>query len=132
MRLLLLTGYGKGWNREHLWPQSLMQAKAKSNDMPATDMHALRAADISCNGYRGNLVFGSVPVGTPARADCPLLICEGSVCEPDDTIKGEIARALMYIWPCATTGRMTSRHRLAPRTGSISGWQILLLAARRC
>jgi endonuclease I len=92
---------GAGWNREHLWPQSLAQYKAYgSNDVPATDMHALRAALPSCNSHRSNHVFGAVAESTnwaPSRTDCALLQCESGVCEPHDTIKGEIARALMYM-----------------------------------
>ena len=90
---------GKGWTREHLWPQSLARYDAHANDEPATDLHALRAAVQSCNSHRSNHVFGAVPhtVWAPSRDDCPLLICESGVCEPHDYIKGEIARALMYM-----------------------------------
>jgi len=90
---------GAGWTREHLWPQSLARYEASSNDEPATDLHALRAALQSCNSHRSNHVFGAVPhtVWAPSHTDCPLLMCESGVCEPHDSIKGEIARALMYM-----------------------------------
>ena len=90
---------GAGWTREHLWPQSLARYEASSNDEPATDLHALRAALQSCNSHRSNHVFGAVPHTdwAPSHTDCPLLMCESGVCEPHDTIKGEIARALMYM-----------------------------------
>ena len=90
---------GAGWTREHLWPQSLARYDANSNDEPATDLHALRAALQSCNSHRSNHVFGAVPHTdwVPSHTDCPLLMCESGVCEPHDSIKGEIARALMYM-----------------------------------
>lgn len=94
---------GQGWTREHLWPQSLAQYEADSNDVPATDLHALRAALRSCNSHRSNHVFGAVPHTdwAPSHVDCPMLMCdpslESGVCEPHDKIKGEIARALMYM-----------------------------------
>ena len=92
---------GAGWTREHLWPQSLARYEASSNDEPATDLHALRAALQSCNSHRSNHVFGAVlhTDWVPSHIDCPLLMCAGEsgVCEPHDSIKGEIARALMYM-----------------------------------
>ena len=105
--------YGAGWTREHLWPQSLAHYKASSNHVPATDLHALRPASQSCNSHRNNHVFGAVPhtVWAPSNIKCPLLMCDldTDVCEPHDMIKGEIARALMYMalrygtYPCAYT-----------------------------
>ena len=67
--------------------------------MPATDLHALRAALQSCNSHRSNHIFGTVPHTdwVPSHTECPLLMCESGVCEPHDTIKGEISRALMYM-----------------------------------
>ena len=94
---------GRGWTREHLWPQSLAEYDAHSNDEPATDLHALRAAMQTCNSHRNNHVFGAVPHTdwAPSHPDCPMLMCdlslESGVCEPHDKIKGEIARALMYM-----------------------------------
>ena len=93
---------GAGWSREHLWPQSLAEYHASDNDPPATDLHALRAALQSCNSHRSNRLFGEVADDNggwaASRADCPHLMCESSgACEPHDALKGEIARALMYM-----------------------------------
>ena len=88
---------GRGWTREHLWPQSLMHASG--NMEPATDVHALRPALGSCNSRRSNHRFGLLPSVVPDEK-CNLR-CDGSeavgVCEPPDAIKGEIARALFYM-----------------------------------
>tara|TARA_B110001452_G_scaffold140276_1_gene116622 strand:- start:839 stop:1663 length:825 start_codon:yes stop_codon:yes gene_type:complete len=75
---------------------------ASDNDPPATDLHALRAALQSCNSHRSNRLFGEVADDNggwaASRADCPHLMCESSgACEPHDALKGEIARALMYM-----------------------------------
>ena len=51
---------GAGWNREHLWPQSLANYDAGANDLAATDLHALRPALPPCNSHRSNHVFGEL------------------------------------------------------------------------
>jgi len=88
---------GNGWTREHLWPQSLMEAHADENDAPATDVHALVAAHGPCNSKRNNNRFGKVD-WEPADELCGLA-CDASaeVCEPADRVKGQAARALLYM-----------------------------------
>jgi endonuclease I len=90
---------GGGWTREHLWPQSLMAAEHKESMQPVTDIHALRPALASCNSRRNNHRFGTLPTVQP-DAKCHLA-CDASdavgVCEPADTNKGQIARALFYM-----------------------------------
>ena len=91
---------GNGWTREHVWPQSLGQFEASSNDPPATDLHALRAAKQRCNSLRNNFKYGVVSAGVVADVECRLAcetLSDGRVCEPVDAIKGEIARSLFYM-----------------------------------
>lgn len=116
---------GKGWTREHLWPQSLMVgATARQNDAPATDLYALRPALGRCNSRRSNHKFGRLP-NTSQPDDLCQLACDASdavgVCEPSDTVKGEIARALLYM-----AVRYDGRGDLAP-IGVADDWADLRL-----
>ena len=79
---------GQGWTREHLFPQSLMRAYADTNDVPATDTHALIPASLSCNAKRNNNRMGTLN-GIQPDETCRLA-CDASaeVCEPADSIKG--------------------------------------------
>lgn len=118
---------GAGWSREHLWPQSLAEYHASDNDPPATDLHALRAALPTCNSHRSNRFFGEVADANgweASRADCPHLMCESGVCEPHDALKGEVARALLY---------MALRYDgvddlTTTSTGTVHSWRDLQLA----
>lgn len=83
------------WNREHLWPKSLgvgYDASASAY----TDLHHLRPADAQVNMDRSNRRF--------AEASTPYPGIEGTYYddaawswEPSDGIKGDVARALLYM-----------------------------------
>lgn len=83
--------HGPGsWNREHLWPRG----RGVGEDGPAaTDLHHIRATDVTCNETRAALDFdrGGGPVPECAfRRD-------GNSIEPRDEIKGDLARMLFYM-----------------------------------
>lgn len=75
---------GTIWNREHVWPQSLLNESAGSTVNSASDLHNLKPSDPNINSSRGNKWFGPVN-GTesylPERTD----------------IRGDIARILFYM-----------------------------------
>ena len=78
------------WNREHLWPRS----RGVGEDGPAaTDLHHIRATDVTCNEARGSLDFdrGGGPVPECAFRQ------DGNSIEPRDEIKGDLARMLFYM-----------------------------------
>ncbi len=78
------------WNREHLWPRS----RGVGDERPAaTDLHHIRAADVTCNAERAALGFDRG--GTPI-ADCAFRR-DGDSVEPRDAIKGDLARMLFYM-----------------------------------
>ena len=90
---------GSGWNREHVWPQS--RGNFNTSPGPGTDIHSLRACDISTNSARSNKIFdngGSTYVDasgvysgtTPAKSD-------SDSWEPGDDQKGDIARMIFYM-----------------------------------
>lgn len=76
------TSFPEDWNREHIYPQSLINTTATG------DLHHLRACDATINGNRGNLPFasGSGSYGTVSGG-----------WYPGDDWKGDVARMIMYI-----------------------------------
>lgn len=83
------------WNREHLWPKSL---GVGYDDTVAcyTDMHHLYPADAQVNRDRSNRRFA--PSSTPYPGIDGLYYDDASWSwEPQDAIKGDVARALLYM-----------------------------------
>ncbi|MFA7075978.1 MAG: endonuclease [Candidatus Izemoplasmatales bacterium] len=75
---------GSTWNREHVWPQSLLGTDvANSTISIGTDLHNLKPANPSENSSRGNEYFDNIDTG--------------STYEPPDEVKGDIARILFYM-----------------------------------
>ena len=75
---------GITWNREHVWPQSLLGEEADNNTVNmASDLHNLKPANPSANSSRGNKWFGSstTTVSYAPRVD----------------VRGDIARILFYM-----------------------------------
>ena len=70
---------GTTWNREHVWPQSLLDGASRS------DLHNLKPANNSVNNSRGNLKF-AVGSGTYKAVSGGWY--------PGDEVKGDIARII--------------------------------------
>lgn len=88
-----------GWNREHVWPNSL----GIDNHVRAyPDLFNLRACDEQVNSERGNLPFdesspGGAGYAKPAHQEAPLCTRDGDSWEPPASMKGDLARALFYM-----------------------------------
>jgi uncharacterized protein len=82
------------WNREHVWPKS--HGDFGTSAGAGTDIHHLRATDVRINGDRGNLNFDYTD---STYSSCTILVCErdGDSWEPDDSIKGDVARMIFYM-----------------------------------
>lgn len=89
---------GDCYNREHVVPQSLFNSKAPM----VSDINFIRPTDGKVNGMRSNYPFGAVAspsftskngtkVGPSSSAGYG-----GTVCEPIDEFKGDIARMIFY------------------------------------
>lgn len=89
---------GDCYNREHIVPQSFFNSSSPMRN----DIHHVRATDGKVNGMRGNYPFGEVnnpswtslngsKVGTSSSAGY-----FGTVFEPIDEFKGDIARMVFY------------------------------------
>jgi endonuclease I len=74
--------FGATWNREHVWPQSLLGVDAGGTNA-ASDLHNLKPADPNTNSSRGNKYFDNT---TTAESYAPR-----------DEVKGDIARILFYM-----------------------------------
>jgi endonuclease I len=93
------SGEGDCYNREHLWAQSW----TNNDGTHKTDLHHVYPTDGYVNGKRGNYAFGEVSnpawisqnggkLGSNTASGY-----NGTVFEPIDEYKGDIARALMYV-----------------------------------
>ncbi len=70
------------WNREHVWPQSLLGSSANNSVVnAASDLFNLMPANPSENSSRGNKPYSALGLGY----------------EPRDEVKGDVARALFYM-----------------------------------
>ncbi len=73
---------GSTWNREHVWPQSLLGSSADNGTVNvASDLYNLMPANPGENSSRGNSPYSEMGLGY----------------EPRDEVKGDVARALFYM-----------------------------------
>jgi len=100
--ILLYTGRSQGkltngsgvdnWNREHVWAKS--HGDFGTTAGAGTDLHHLRATDVSVNSSRGNLDFDNGGVNHSEATECKY---DSDSWEPRDSVKGDIARMLFYM-----------------------------------
>lgn len=88
-----------GWNKEHSWPES---RGLGSTGPDQNDVHNLFAADKLVNALRGNLYFDeSNPADpgyvSPAATNAPETSRDGDSWEPPPDVKGDVARAILYM-----------------------------------
>nr|XP_017238984.1 PREDICTED: extracellular ribonuclease-like isoform X5 [Daucus carota subsp. sativus] len=97
-----LAGKPDGWNREHLWPRSY----GLITHQTLTDVHNIRAVDANVNSSRGNKYYGECSPDTshclrPAtREAAPDTETDKKRWAPPLQVRGDIARALMYMAVC--------------------------------
>ena len=90
---------GDGWNREHTWPQSWFN----ENTTPRCDLFHVYPTDGYVNGKRSNYPYGEVnnPTYTSGNGSklgpCVTSGYSGTVFEPVDEYKGDIARGFFYM-----------------------------------
>jgi endonuclease I len=80
---------GVTWNREHVFPQSLLDVKtSNSSRHKGADYHNLKPANPSMNSSRGNKYFAETTTTTSYA--------------PPSIVRGDVARILFYMvtmWP---------------------------------
>ena len=90
---------GDCWNREHTWPQSWFNEKAG----PKSDLFHVYPTDGYVNNRRSNYPYGEVgnPTYTSGNGSklgpCTVSGYSGTVFEPIDEYKGDIARGFFYM-----------------------------------
>ena len=94
------SGSAPGWNREHVWPQSL---GGFSTSGAGADMHHIRPDDVTTNSKRGNNKYGEVTGGTEATGSTLVSgmsggLYGGGYFEPLDNVKGDVARICLYVY----------------------------------
>jgi len=73
---------GATWNREHVWPQSLLGVSSNNAEVNiASDLYNLMPSNPGENSSRGNSPYSEMGLGY----------------EPRDEVKGDVARALFYM-----------------------------------
>lgn len=93
------TQEGQGWNREHTWPQSWFNEQST----PRTDLFQVYPTDGYVNGRRSSYPYGEVrnPTYTSGNGSklgpCVTSGYSGTVFEPIDEYKGDIARGYFYM-----------------------------------
>ena len=104
---LIYTGYSatmsqwNGWNREHIWPQSL---GAKNTTGGGADLHHIRPSDAGVNSSRGNKPYGEAGSGASEKygTDPAVGVLGGTYnstyFEPLDNVKGDVARICLYMY----------------------------------
>ncbi len=103
---MLYTGYqatysqynsGNGWNREHVWPQSSGGGNTSGG---GADLHHIRPDENKTNGDRGNLKYGNLSSGTTSKGNLSGMVggTKGSYYEPNDNVKGDVARIVLYVY----------------------------------
>lgn len=91
-------GEGFCYNREHIVPQSLFSEASPMKN----DIHFIRATDAKVNGMRSNYPFGKVGTATFTSLNGSKLgnsvsaSYAGTVFEPIDEFKGDVARMIFY------------------------------------
>jgi endonuclease I len=126
------SGEGSCYNREHSFPKSWF------NDATPmyTDLFHLYPSDGYVNGRRGNDPFGEV--STPSYSStnsysklgtCTFPGYSGSVFEPNDELKGDLARSYFYMVTCyesVLSGWPGSDQIVKNTYPSLSAWSINL------
>ncbi len=89
-------GTASDWNREHIWAK--VRGFPHADMIPYTDLHHLRACEVTVNSTRSSMDFGEVAAGREVT-DAPGVRYDSDlgIFEPRDEVKGDIARVMFYM-----------------------------------
>ena len=106
------------WNREHVWPQSLSNGNW-GTDKAGTDILHIRPTYNDTNSKRGNLKYGYVSGNktTETYQGMTYGYTGGNFFEPLDSVKGDVARIVMYLYTTYNT-KYTSKINITNVFGS--------------
>lgn len=91
------------WNREHVWPQSLSGPTSSQKNwgegQAGTDLLHIRPTYNNTNSDRSNDIYADTNKANPKTYNGMVYGYEtGERFEPLDSVKGDVARIIMYIW----------------------------------
>ena len=88
----------KTWNREHVWCQSLSSGNWGTTK-GGTDLLHLRPTYNDVNSTRNNYPYGETDKSKPKTYNGIFYgYLSGGYFEPLDSVKGDVARIIMYLW----------------------------------
>lgn len=120
---------GDCYNREHTVPQSWF---GEATPMK-TDLFHVYPTDGFVNGKRGNLALGEVNSATWTSSNgsklgiCVIPGCSGTVFEPIDAYKGDLARSYFYMAVCYMDKNLGQETQSMFSCGSLKPWALDML-----
>lgn len=92
--------FGSTWNREHIWPKSLLGLTSAQVDNNysgvASDLFELRPANPNINSNRSNYPYGKSAI-SPLPAYGTVSDSTGTYWYPGDADRGDVARSIFYM-----------------------------------
>lgn len=125
------TSEGDCYNREHAIPKSWFNGQAPMY----TDLFHIYPTDGYVNNKRGNFPYGEVGNATwtstngSQLGDCITPGCNGTVFEPIDEYKGDLARSFLYMTVCYMDKNLGGESQSMFTGGSLKPWALSLLLA---
>ena len=126
--------YPGGYNREHVWPKSLSNGlwDSSSPSHGGADMHHIRPSECDINSTRNNNLYGEVSnrdsyqkyVNRAGNKTYALGGYLNGVFEPIDTVKGDVARIVLYVYTHYNTYSNAIFGDFATTNGSIASNKI--------
>jgi len=118
------------WNKEHIWAQSYSNS-AWTTSYGGADMHHIRPSDAMVNISRGNTAYGLCNqttatqvevngVNTGSYSGPSLNTSTATVFEPRDSVKGDTARILLYMYMHYSTTFGTTTTHCADLSGMLT------------
>ncbi len=120
---------GDCYNREHSWPQSWFNSVSG----PVSDMFHIYPTDGKVNGIRSNYPYGNVSSASYTTLNggklgaCSNLGYSGTVFEPIDDYKGDLARGYFYMSTRYYTEDASWSSSAATNKATILPWQVNVL-----
>ena len=110
------------WNKEHVWPRSLSGGLYGKSGGGCDALH-IRPTYVKTNSTRGNLKFGNCPSGSVETYNgINYAKTTSSYFEPLDSIKGDCARIVFYMWTVYFAERNTPITNVAESIKTMIEW----------
>lgn len=111
------------WNREHVWCKNhsngLYTSVTDSNRGAGSDIHHIRPALMVNNSSRSNVPYGVVDKNTATQLNDTGCYFANNVFEPSDSIKGDIARILMYVYTRYSSSLDSTKDTIIGKRGDL-------------